>query len=323
MELILLLDEQLRRLTFSWLLLLPTIAAILIFQGTWLNNGKSARGRSNSYQRRLKAKVLIHRSLIVNLLLAAFIVSRSSLTVLPGIVQGLLVTVILMLPVLVYLFTVVLKVKVKTTPPAIETLEQKNRASEQPEMASNSVEVSESVFDHTQSVEEQMHNIDRSVDHVDIGAEELADNSDDRALQSKLQAPESEQNELAVIRKMSISNHAPLGADQETMPAISHGELTEMVAGLQKDKIKLQKLVIAQKAVIETEKQLRQNANVMTHDAMTVLRRTRDGARVAIRVARQERRERLRFEADNAKVRRQLENAMSAIRNKESVNVRP
>ena len=314
-ELLLLLEDQIVSLNISWLLLLPAIAAILIFQGTWLDNGTSARGRPNKYQRRLRARVLIHRALIVNLLLASFIVSRSSLTVLPNIVQGLLLTVILMLPVWVYISAVVLKTPVKKRLHATDT-------SKQQELSRSTSQATDSASsDHTLSVDEQMHNIDRSVGHVDIGADKFAGSSDERAPQSKLHAAKPEQN--AIAQKIVESDHALRTSNQETMPATSSGELTEMVMGLQKDKIKLQKLVIAQKAVIDTERQRSQKAQVMTQDAMTVMRKAREGARVAIRVAQRERRERLRLGADNAKIRKQLENAMSAKHNKESANVRP
>ena len=311
-ELLLLLEEQLLSLKFSWLLLLPAMAAILIFQGTWLDNGTSARGRPKKYQRRLKAKVLIHRALIVNLLLAGFIVSRSSLAVLPEIVQALLLTVILTLPVLLYLLIAVFKWKPKKALPAVETLKPQ-------ELSRNTRQATDTdSFDDTVSVEEQMHNIDRSIEHVDIGADKLARSTDDRGPQSTLHAPKLEHN--AIAQKMVESDHALRTTDQKAIAATSYGELTQVVAGLQRDRVKLQKLVIAQKAVIETEKQRNQKAQVKAQETM---HKVMEGARVAIRIAQRERRERLRLGADNEKMRRQLENAMSAKRNKDSANVRP
>ena len=85
-----------------------------------------------------------------------------------------------------------------------------------------------------------------------------------------------------------------------------------MVAKLQKDKIKLQNLVIAQKAVIDIEKENNNKAQAVVQNAIANMRKAKGGASVAMRVARSERSERLRLEADNATIRRQLESDLPA-----------
>ncbi len=354
-------------MAFSGLLLLPAIAAILIFQGTWLDNGFAARGRPKKYQRRLKAKVLIHRSLIVSLLLATFIVFTSTLTVLSQFVQGLLVTVLLMLPVLAYLllaylFTEVLKWRGDKTLPAVNTFEQhvlqsstepakhtalvrqigtarptfKQGTSElatqfhdvEPRQVTplkklgngSSNEDSDSVINHTLNLDEQMDNIDRSVDHADIGVEGLLDNRDFSAPSTVTHTHIPRQNTLAAAQDHFESDLALRTADQQTSPTTQYGELTEMVMRLQNEKIKLQKLTIAQKAIIETERQRNQKSQMMAQDAMTVMRSARKKANDAIKIARHERRKRQRLEADYAKARVQIENAMSARRIMKSAN---
>lgn len=354
-------------MAFSGLLLLPAIAAILIFQGTWLDNGFAARGRPKKFQRRLKAKVLIHRSLIVSLLFATFIVFTSTLTVLSQLVQGLLVTVLLMLPVLAYLllaylFTEVLNWRGEKTPPAVNTFEQhvlqnsteparhmahSFQSGKQsptfkhgiPELATqfhdvephqvtplkklgngSSEEHSDSAIDHTLNLDEQMDSIDRSVDHADIGAEALADISEFSVPSSVSHTHVPRQNTLAAAQEDFESDLALRTADQETSPITQYGELTKMVVRLQNEKIKLQKLTIAQKAMIETERRRNQKSQVMAQDAMTVMRSARKKANDAIKIARYERRKRQRLEADYAKARVQIENAMSAKRIMKSAN---
>ena len=137
---------------------------------------------------------------------------------------GWLLTAILMIPVLIYLSTVVLKTPVKTTRPAVDKigrqklesdgLETHSRTIESPQVETHqaepvkkcdddsSVEHSSSVSDHTLSVKEQMHG--------------------------------------------STTLH-------NTILTTSFGELTDMVSGLQNDKLKLQKLVITQKTVMDSE----------------------------------------------------------------------
>ena len=248
-------EEQAFSFTFSWLLLLPVIAGVLIFQGTWLEDGKSANGRPKKYQRRLRAKILIHRTLIVNLLLATFFVYTSSLTILPTIVQGLLLTVLLMLPVFAYLLIAVFKWPTN-----------KKKPLPQP----------------------------------------LAHSSDLK--QGESEASTQTQNAVAVEMESSEADNFSSRADQEAIPATSYSELSDRVARLQNDKIKLQKLVIAQKSVINFEQQRFKKAQALSKNALLIMRKAKDGAHIAIRVAKNERTERLRLEADNAKAQRQLEN---------------
>ena len=248
-------EDQVFNFTFSWLLLLPVIAGILIFQGTWLDDGKSANGRPKKYQRRLRAKILIHRTLIVNLLLATFFVYTSSLTILPTVVQGLLLTVLLMLPVFVYLLIAVFKW------PA-------NKKTPLPQSPAHSADLK----------------------------------------QGESAAATQTRNAVAEEMESSESDNTLSKTGQETIPATSYSELADRVASLQNDKIKLQKLVTAQRSVINLEQQRFKKAQTLTKNAILIMRRSKAGAQVAIRVAKSERNERLRLEADNAKGQRQMEN---------------
>lgn len=260
-------EDQAFSFTFSWLLLLPVFAGVLILQGTWLDNDKIPNRRPKKYQRRLRARILIHRTLIVSLLLATFIVYISSLTILPTIVQGLLLTVLLMLPVFAYLLITVFKWPANKRTPLPQSL---------------------------------AHSYDLK--------------------QGESQA--ATQTHVAVTEEMESSelDNTFSRIGQETIPATSYSELADRVASLQNDKINLQKLVIAQRSVINFEQQRFQKAQALTKNAILIMRRTKAGAEVAIRVAKSERNERLRLEADNAKGQRQFKNTRPGRHIKETAN---
>ena len=284
-------EDQALDFTFSWLLLLPVIAGILTLQGTWLDDGKSAKGRPKRYQRRLTAKILIHRTLIVNLLLATFFVYTSSLTFLPDVAQGVLLTVILMLPVFAYLLIVVFK-----WPGNKKTLPAKSGTSS---------------TDLEQSKLKPVLQAQNALSETNALAETNALVED-----SSL----AEVNVLAGDTALTESAKALSEPDQQTLSATNHNELTESIASLQNEKIKLQKLIVAQKAVINAEKRRFQKAQALSKNALVVMHRARERAQVAIRVAKNERHERLRLKADNSKLCRQLENVQTPRQIKESVN---
>jgi len=477
-------------MAFSSLLLLPGLALILLIQGTWLKNADSHWIRSDSYKRNLKAKVLIHRALIVSLIVATAVAFMSPYTQLPGLLQGLVVTLILMLPVLLYLWLV--KLKASAEKPALNEYEKLRRdkdrgfsdhsprtardvdtankptsktasigedfqarhlnrptrvsqasvstagksnrvsstvhsasANASPKKASpskaspskaspskaspynvrpinaspadlsltnvsptrvsltdrapvdvspidmsaidastvdvlltsvnnaNVLEISGSEttkakhkpqylanktldvhgdaplyeeagsmldetlqFDMTLSMEEQLYNIDNSIEYIDIGVDESA-NNDDTGSPEKAEVKNSDDQALNVTLKKADTELALHTEKQETMPAVLYSELTKKLSVLQKDKTRLQKLVIAQKALIDTEVLSRKKSQVMAKDAMTILRRVREGERATRKIARNEQRKRQRLEADNAALAKQLKNALSTRRIKE------
>ena len=166
-------------------------------------------------------------------------------------------------------------------------------------------------LDQTLSLEQQMENIDDAVLHLDLGLDGYTDIYSDPVDDGLSDHDRATNTAIAMARDSIRSGSELAHTSGEKMLARSYGELTELVAGLHKDKIRLQKLVIAQKAVLDAEKQSHQKTRVLAKDAMTVMRKARDGQRVAEKLARRERSERKRLEADYGKVRKQLENALS------------
>lgn len=174
----------------------------------------------------------------------------------------------------------------------------------------------ESILDHTINVDEgltvatQMENLDDAIEHHDLG-----EDSNEPA-----SAATSLDNAISLAQGAMQGNAMSRETDINTLPAKSNQELTAMVASLQSDKMKLQKLVIAQKAVIESEKQSHDQTRVMADDAVIIMRRAREGQRTAQKIARRERAERTRLEQDNAKLKKQLQNAMSTLPSRDVTN---
>jgi len=243
--------------------------------------------------------------------------------------QGLLVTLLLMIPVLLYLWIVRLKAPAekpalslyKTTktkrgsqPLANKTLDTHG---EEPVYEEAGPMLDETLqFDMTLSMEEQLYNIDNSIEYIDIGVDDSA-NSDDAGAPENADIKHSDDQALNASLRTADTGLASHTEKQETMPAVLYGELTKKLSVLQKDKTRLQKLVIAQKALIDSEVLSRRKSQVMAQDAMNILRRVREGERHTRKIARNEQRKRQRLEADNASLAKQLKNALSTRRIRE------
>ncbi|MBX2879875.1 MAG: hypothetical protein KTR32_08085 [Granulosicoccus sp.] len=89
--------------------------------------------------------------------------------------------------------------------------------------------------------------------------------------------------------------------------------LRKVIATLQDDKRKLQRLVIAQQAAFDSERQSHERTRHVARDAIKVMRDARSGQRMAEKIARRERAERRRLEKEYTKVTRALKNAMSTL----------
>ena len=174
----------------------------------------------------------------------------------------------------------------------------------------------ESPLDQTLSVGEQMETLDELVDFHDIG---------DDGYKSQATGPYDPdapllynplEKAIAVARDAILDEPGIQDYSSENLPAKSRIELSEMVVRLRNDKMKLQKLVIAQKAVIDSEKQAHERTRVVVKDAISVMRHARHGQRIAEKIARRERAERQRLEKDYVKVRRALDNALSTLKSR-------
>jgi len=94
---------------------------------------------------------------------------------------------------------------------------------------------------------------------------------------------------------------------------LSNQEIVKLVSSLRKDRSRLQKLVIAQHASIEFERQSHDKTRTLTRDSIKIMRSARDSQKQAEKVARRERTERQRIEQKYRKVAAALRNAMSIL----------
>ena len=243
-------EEPVFDLTFSWLLLLPAIAMILVCTGVWNHHATRVARQSKTSRSRLSAKKLLRRALIVNLFLATLIIFIMPLSLLPGLAGGVFMTAILMIPVLVYLLIVKHR----------ERLEKTLLSGLRARSSTNKKKIGEP------------------------------------AIQTRTAS--------TLAREVFASDNAVRMAGEEITPAKSYGELIKLVASLQMENIKLQRLVLVQKTAISTGISGHPAAREAGQDNTQLLLDAKEAARVAIRVARSERQERLRLEAENARIRR-------------------
>lgn len=115
-----------------------------------------------------------------------------------------------------------------------------------------------------------------------------------------------------------ISVDASNASDLEKL---STGEITTLVANLRKDKTRLQKLVIAQQAAIDSERQAHDQSRTVARDAIKIMRDAREAQKFAEKLARRERSERRRIEQQYKKVAGALDNALSIIESRKKNSV--
>lgn len=97
------------------------------------------------------------------------------------------------------------------------------------------------------------------------------------------------------------------------LSTLSAGEMSQLVTHLRKDKARLQKLVIAQQSVLESEREAHDQSRVVARDAIKIMRDARNAQKFAEKMARRERSERKRIEQQYQQVTSALNNAMSII----------
>ena len=355
----------------TWLFLLPVIAVLVAFNGTWRESGRKHKHRSRKFRRRRNAIVLTHRALIASLLLATIIAFFSPIEFPPALAQGVILTALFMVPVVLFVLKPALKAPVDTSKQRNNSIQddepdktskQRKANNQAPDISSARAHRNQSVdlwldtqvsdarwtedsdvvpqsnqlyasvdqisaneslntgdagldetlsLDQTLSLEQQMENIDDAVLHLDLGLDGYTDIYSDAVDDGLTDHDRATNAAISMARNSIRSGSALTKSNGDNLPARSYGELTELVAGLHKDKIRLQKLVIAQKAVLDAEKQSHQKTRVLAKDAMMVMRKAREGQRIAEKLARRERSQRKRLEEDYVKVRKQLDNALS------------
>lgn len=381
-------------MTFSALYVLPALAFLLVIQGFWMSARSTHMRRSRNQPRRARHRILFFRALVLALLVATALTMTWPLSPLSEIVQGVMITTALMIPIGVYivinklwpqpvdlrdakatrnsqvdapdlrpapahaaeqsmfaeasaalqreerqqrshstqtleeLLNAPLDAPLDASPdfslggdsPGKQPAENIQPAGQTPEKNSaaslhGQTSEQDSAVDQTLNIGEQLQTLDDLVGFHDIG-----DDQHHAAQAAGSHDPDAAPNDNPLEKAIAVARDAILEEpgipdySTENLPARSRVELSEMVVRLRNDKMNLQKLVIAQKAVIDSEKQAHQRTRVVVKDAISVMRHARHGQRIAEKIARRERAERLRLEKDYVKVRRALDNALSTLK---------
>ena len=106
---------------------------------------------------------------------------------------------------------------------------------------------------------------------------------------------------------------AALSSTARELRRMSGREIVALVDSLRGDRVRLQKLVVAQQAAYQSERQAHERTRTVARDAVTVMRTARESQKLAEKVARRERRKRLHLEERYEKVARALDNAVSIV----------
>jgi hypothetical protein len=126
-------------------------------------------------------------------------------------------------------------------------------------------------------------------------------------------------NELGVHEKKNSSlpprfNGLTSVADNTTdLKSLGRSEMSGLVTSLRKDNGRLQKLVIAQHAVIESQRETHNRSTDAARDAVKIRRDAQSRQKMAEKIARREKTERQRINDEYQKVTSVFENAMSII----------
>jgi len=155
-------------------------------------------------------------------------------------------------------------------------------------------------------VQSQMEQVEKLVQSHDIGAREVTfsdiDIQQEQADDQPVATPITENQDLVNLE-----------VSKDELDEMTSVELSSFITTLQKDKSRLQKLVIAQHAVIESERESHNRSRDVARDAIKIMRDAQSGQRMAEKVARRERTERQRVEREYERVANVLQNAMSMI----------
>lgn len=160
-------------------------------------------------------------------------------------------------------------------------------------------------IDSPAEIHEQLGRVADLVRSHDIGVGELSGLEDDESWHG-LRERHDRQSALST---QVINSDVPL----TDLANLSTNEITRIVDRLQQDKTRLQKLVIAQQAAIESERQAHDQSRLVAKDAIKIMRDARNAQKFAEKLARRERSERQRVEQQYKRVAQALNNAMSII----------
>lgn len=157
-----------------------------------------------------------------------------------------------------------------------------------------------------EDIQDQMDQVGNVVQTHDLEEEDIHTHEDASMLQEREQ-----RDRLAVAGTSLIT--ATSHADTADLSELTHHEVTQLVSILKKDKRRLHRLVIAQKAAIDSERRAHDRSRTVARDAIKIMRDSRESQKQAEKMARRERTQRKRLELEYKKVSNALDNARSII----------
>ncbi len=277
----------------------------------------------DSWWSRRRRRVYLGRVLIVAMLLATLITIIWPVHLLKPLVQGIVVIAMLMLPFLVahrLMSRRYVKNRSGSEAAIIQSAEQKPVVGNEQEAVVNTSTrpgVSTSVGhrgDVDVEIQAQMRKVSNLVQSVELDESDI--------VSPELEDPE---DKIRKSRDTQVANHTAL-ANTSTplsgLESLSTPQIKELVASLRRDKGRLQKLVVAQQAAINSERKAHERTRILTRDAIKIMRDARTSQKQAEKLARRERAERVRIEQHYKKVAHALRNAMSIIEKRKVTDAR-
>ena len=164
--------------------------------------------------------------------------------------------------------------------------------------------------DSPAEVQEQIERVSDLIDSHDLGNTDYSLSDEDL-----------EQKRFALNSDVPLSIESNLTTVETSTSEISKmttTQISELITNLRSDKTRLQKLVIAQQASLDSERKAHDHSRVVARDAIKIMRDARNGQKFAEKMARRERAERKRLEQQYKKVSAALDNAMSIIETREA-----
>ncbi|MFT6309601.1 MAG: hypothetical protein ACJA0Z_004785 [Halioglobus sp.] len=164
--------------------------------------------------------------------------------------------------------------------------------------------------DSPAEIQEQLDRVSDLVDSHDLGDSDYSLSEDDMEI-----------TRFPLITDVSSPIDSTLtivDMSSAQISKMSSNEISELVTTLHRDKARLQKLVIAQHASINTERKAHDHSRVVARDAIKIMRDARNGQKFAEKIARRERSERIRVVQEYKKVSSALDNAMSIIKSRKA-----
>ncbi|MFK8083056.1 MAG: hypothetical protein AB8B97_22475 [Granulosicoccus sp.] len=153
----------------------------------------------------------------------------------------------------------------------------------------------------------QVERIGHLVQTHDLGSIDPNEKDDDPSVAQA----NNGQTKLSLVRNDLVADTGYV--DSANPLEMSQTEVVQLVATLRKDKARLHRLVIAQQAEIDTERETAERTRIVARDAFKSMRDLRKIQKNTEKQVRRERDERKRLEEEYVKVSQALENAKSII----------